>query len=220
MVPPHRERREIPLGDYACVMTPSSGAGRGPVVTSIAVPITARGHRSPDEQMMVRFPGIYRASAGIVRRFLRPDMRLRRWFVRRAVVSGWAAAQRRDFELMLLRYSPDVLYEADAGFQALGVPGAARGRAEMANVIVEILDAWDRQELAPVLVVDLADSLIVLGRTRVHGPASGIELDIELAQLLTLERGLVTRERDFNHWDDALRAASLDPTALDLPGRR
>jgi hypothetical protein len=163
---------------------------------------------------------MYRALAGLVLQFLRPDMRLRRWFLRRAVVSGWAAAQRRDFELMLLRYAPDVLYEADAGFQALGVSSVARGRAEMANVLVELFDAWDRQELAPVLVVDLSKSLIVLGRTQVHGPASGIELDLEIAQLLTLERGLVTSERDFNHWDDALRAASLDPAALDLPGRR
>ncbi len=169
---------------------------------------------------MVRFPGMYRASAGLILCFLRPDMRLRRWFVRRAVVSGWAAVQRRDFELTLLRYAPDVLYDADTGFQALGVPGAARGRGEMANVLVELLDVWDRLELAPVLVVDLANSLIVLGRTRVHGPASGIELDLEIAQLLTLKRGLVTHERDFNHWDDALRAASLDPAALDLPGRR
>lgn len=234
-VAPHRERREGLFGGYACVMAPSrgghetgirrsdraeAGVRNRAVVTSIAVGSTARGHRSLDEKMMVRFPGMYRAWAGLVLRFLRPDMRLRRWFVRRAVVSGWAAAQRRDFELMLLRYAPDVLYDADAGFQALGVPGAARGRAEMANVLVELLDVWDRQELAPVLVVDLARSLIVLGRTRVHGPASGIELDLEIAQLLTLERGLVTRERDFNHWDDALRAASLDPAALDLPSRR
>jgi hypothetical protein len=167
---------------------------------------------------MVRFPGAYRASAALVLRFLRPDARLRRWFVRRAVVSGWAAAQRRDFELMLLRYAPDVVFEADPGFQALGVSGAARGRGEMARVLVEILDVWDRSEFAPVVVVDLAESLIVLGRSRVHGPASGIELEFELAQLLTVERGLVTHERDFGRWHDALRAASLDSAALDLPG--
>jgi hypothetical protein len=54
----------------------------------------------------------------------------------------------------------------------------------------------------------------------VHGPASGIELELEFAQLLTIERGLVTHERDFGRWDDALHAAALDPAALDLPGRR
>jgi len=197
-----------------------SDVGNRPVVTSIAGALTARPYRSPDEHVMVRFPGMYRLSAALILGFLRPDTRLRRWFVRRAVVSGWAAAQRRDFELMLLRYAPDVVFEADAGFQALGVPGTARGRAEMARVMVELLDVWDRLELAPLVVVDFAKSLIVLGRSRVHGPASGIELEFEPAQLLTLERGLVTHERDFNRWDDALGAASLDSDALEIPGRR
>ncbi len=87
-------------------------------------------------------------------------------------------------------------------------------------MLVEILEVWDRFELAPAVIVDLADSLIVLGASRVHGRASGIELDFEVAQLLTIERGLVTRERDFFRWDDALRAAALDRGALDLPGRR
>ena len=61
------------------------------------------------------------------------------------------------------------------------------------------------------------DSLIVLGGSRLHGRGSGIELETEVAQLLRIERGLVARERDFFSWDDALRAAALDPGALDLP---
>jgi hypothetical protein len=125
--------------------------------------------------------------------------------------------QRRDFELMLVRYAPTIVFDADAGLQALGVPGSARGRAEMASVLTEILDVFDRFELAPAMVVDLGNSLIVLGATRVHGQGSGIELETQVAQLLTLERGLVVRERDFFTWDAALRAAALDPAALNLP---
>jgi hypothetical protein len=169
---------------------------------------------------MVRFPSAYRASSALIRGFVRPEAWVRRRFLRHAVISGWAAAQRRDFELMLLRYAPDVVYEADAGLQALGVPGSARGRGEMASVLAEILDVWDRFELAPAVLVDLADSLIVLGAGRVRGAGSGIELDLEVAQLLTMERGLVVHERDFFRWDDALRAARLDPAELHLPGRR
>jgi hypothetical protein len=194
--------------------------GNGPVV----IPIEALGHSRPsrsfDEHLTVRFPSLYRASAALVVRFLRPETWVRRWFLRHAVVSGWAAVQRRDFELMLVRYAPDVVLEADAGFQALGVPGSARGRGGMAHAMVEILDVWDRLEVVPVVLVDLDKCLIVLGRSRVHGPASGIELELEFAQLLTIERGLVTHERDFGRWDDALHAAALDPAALDLPGRR
>jgi hypothetical protein len=119
---------------------------------------------------------------------------------------------------MLVRYAPNVVYDADAGLQALGVPGSARGREQMAGVLKEILDVFDRFALAPALVVDLGESLIVLGASRVHGQRSGIELETEVAQLLTLERGLVVRERDFFRWDDALRAAALDPATLHLRG--
>jgi len=65
---------------------------------------------------------------------------VRRRFLRHPVVSGHAAAQRRDFELMLVRYAPDVVFEADAGLQTLGVPASAQGRAEMARVVVEVQD--------------------------------------------------------------------------------
>jgi hypothetical protein len=119
---------------------------------------------------------------------------------------------------MLVRYASSVVYDADAGLQALGVPGSARGRAEMASVLVEILDVFDRFELVPALVVDLGESLIVLGATRIHGQGSGIELETQVAQLLTLKGGLVVSERDFFRWDDALRAAALDPAVVNLPG--
>jgi hypothetical protein len=169
---------------------------------------------------MVRFPRCYQAFAALLVRFVRPEAGVRRRFVRRRVASGHAAAQRRDFELMLVRYAPDVVFEADTGLQTLGVPGSARGREEMVRVIVEIMGVWDRFELAPTAALDLGNSLIVLGAWRLHGPGSGIELESEFAQLITIERGLVAHERDFTMWDDALRAAGLDSTALDLPGRR
>jgi hypothetical protein len=44
------------------------------------------------------------------------------------------------------------------------------------------------------------------------------KLETEVAQLLTIERGLVARERDFFSWDDALRAAGIPTVVVD--GRR
>jgi ketosteroid isomerase-like protein len=141
--------------------------------------------------------------------------------LRHAVLSGWEALARRDFEVMLVRYAPDVVYEADARFQSLGIPASARGRGEMAHVLEEIIDVWDRLVLAPTAIVDLGgESVIGLGTNRGRGQRSGIEIEGEFAQLLTTKRGLVVHERDFSWWDDALRAAGLDPAALDMPARR
>jgi len=165
---------------------------------------------------MVRFPGWYRAGARLLLGAVQPEARIRRRFLRHAVASGWAAVQRHDFEPMLLRYAPDVVFQADAGLQTLGVPGSARGRKEMALVLAEIVDVFDRFEIAPKVTVDLGDSLVVLGANRVYVRGSSIAMETETAQLLTLERGLVTRERDFFSWDDALRAAGLDPAVLGL----
>jgi hypothetical protein len=187
-------------------------------VTAVAPPGAPRRSRSLEERLIVGFPGFYRVASASLLGLVRPQTRARRRFLCHAVASGWAAVQRRDFEPMLVRYAPGVLFEADAGLQALGVPGSARGRAAMASVLAEILDVFDRFELAPALVVDLGESLIVLGASRVHAQGSGIELETQVAQLLTLKRGLVVSERDFFRWDDALHAAALDPAVLDLAG--
>jgi hypothetical protein len=124
-------------------------AGCGPVVTPVAPAGAPRPSRSLEERFIVSFPSFYRVATALLLGLVRPQTRARRHFLRHAVASGWAAVQRRDFELMLVRYAPSVVYDADAGLQALGVPGSARGRAEMASVLGEILDVFDRFELAP-----------------------------------------------------------------------
>jgi hypothetical protein len=200
----------------------AADAGSGAAVTLIASAGAPRRSRSLEERLIMRVPSSYRVGAALSRRLFRSDAWVRRRFVRHAVMSGWAAVQRRDFELAVMRYAPDVVFEADAGLQTLGIPGSARGRAEMARVLAHIFDVFDRFEIAPAAIVDLSSEplIVVLGANRMHFPGSGLELEGEVAQVLTLERGLVARERDFARWDDALHAAGLDATALDLLRRR
>ena len=62
---------------------------------------------------MVLFPGLWKRQARLFLG-LSPRSRLRRALLRRAVVSGWAAFNRGDYELMLVRYAPDV--ELSLGF--------------------------------------------------------------------------------------------------------
>ena len=48
---------------------------------------------------------------------------------------------------------------------------------------------------------------------------SGLELEREFAQLVTLRGALVAREQVWFAWDKGLRAAGLDPDVIALPKR-
>ena len=165
---------------------------------------------------MVRFPGAWRALSALAFRVFSPRSRLRRAWLRRSVVSGHAAASRRDYELMLVRYSPDVEVEADTGFEALGVGGTFRGHDGFVKWIQAFGEAWERWGVRPAAVLDLGDQVLVLGAFRLPGNVSGLELEQEFAQLITLRRGLATHQQEFMSWDRGLRAAGLDPDAIAL----
>ena len=166
---------------------------------------------------MVRFPGAWEALVGLALRLLEPRSRLRRVLLRRAVVSGWDAISRRDFELMLVRYAPDVELETEPAFEALGLGGTFRGHDGLLRAIQEFTEAWERWEFRPATVLDLGDRLLALGTVRLPGTASGLELERQIAQLMTRRGGLVAHEQDFLAWDTGLRAAGLDPDAVALP---
>lgn len=141
---------------------------------------------------MVRFPGAYRALALWGLRLFGPRSRLRRTVLRRTVVSGLDAASRRDYELMLVRYAPDVENEFDAEFKALGLGGTFRGHDGMLEMIRAFGEAWERWEIRPSAVLDLGDQVLVLSALQLPGNVSGLELEQEFAQLITLRGGLVT----------------------------
>ena len=168
---------------------------------------------------MVRFPGAFRAQAALVIRFVAPRTRLRRTLLRRAIASGWAAANRGDFELMLVRYAPDVEIAWDPAYEAFGMTGPFHGHDGVLEMIRGIADAWARYELRPVAVVDLGDRAVSLGTLRLPGNVSGLEFESEISQLQVPCGGLIAHQHDFLSWDDGLRAAGLDPEAIALPPR-
>jgi hypothetical protein len=178
-----------------------------------------RRSRNLEERLMVRFPGGWRALSALALRLLSPRSRLRRALLRRAVVSGWDAATRYDYELMLVRYARDVEIEFDSDFEALGLGGTFRGHDGMVKVIGAFEEAWERRESLPALILDLGDRLLNLGTFRLPGTASGLEFEREFAQLSTPRGGLVARDQYFFGWDRGLRAAGLDPDAIALPSR-
>jgi ketosteroid isomerase-like protein len=160
----------------------------------------------------VRFRGIWRWLSALGARRLGPHSRLRRATLRRQIRSGWDAAARRDFDLMLVRYSPDVEWEFDPDFEALGLGGTFHGHEGALRMIDAFGEAWEGWEMEAQAVVDLgSDTFVGLGRFRMPGTVSGMEWDREYGQVLTIRDGLCVREQDFFGWDKALRAAGLDP---------
>ena len=177
---------------------------------------------------MVRFPALYRALAALVLRLLGPRSRLRRASVRRQFVSGWAAFSRRDFESVLVRYASDAEFEYDAGEQSMGwewtqsgLGGTFRGHEGMLDALSELTEVWDSWEFEPAYILDLGDRMLSLGFFRAQARASGVRLEHEFAQLVTLREGLVARDGPTGPmpWEDGLRAAGLDPDAIALPSR-
>ena len=167
---------------------------------------------------MVRFPSLYRRLSALVFG-LSPRSRLRRAFLRRAVVSGWAAFARRDFELMLVRYAPDVEVEFQPGLQTLDLGGTYHGHAGLVEGLSKLFEVLDALKAEPAYILDLGNSLLNLAFNRARGRASGVPVEQTVAQLLAAREGLVTREQSFFSWEEGMRAAGLDPNAITLPSR-
>lgn len=191
---------------------------RDVVITEVQYSGPPRRSRNFEERFLVRFPSLFRRGALILSR-LSPRSRLRRAFLRRALVSGWAAVSRRDFELRRVFFAPDVESELPPGTQTLGLSGVFRGDAAMEQAIGEFADSWDSWELVPAYILDLGDRVLNLGFFRARGQASGVQLEQEYAQLVTVREGLVTRDEGWFSWEEGLQAAGLDPNAIALPKR-
>jgi ketosteroid isomerase-like protein len=166
---------------------------------------------------MVRFPSLYRRSVALVLG-LSPGSRVRRAFLRRAVVSGWAAFSRRDFKLMLVRYAPDVEVEFQSGLQTLDFGGTYHGHAGLVEGLSKLFEVLP-SEAEPAYVLDLGNRFLNLVLVRARARASGVPLEQTVGQLLTVRDGLVTREQSFFSWEEGMRAAGLDPNAIALPSR-
>jgi ketosteroid isomerase-like protein len=175
---------------------------------------TTRRRRTLDERVFVRFPALARlALAGGAR--LRPGSRLRRALVSRSLSQGYAAGNRRDFDVLLLGADPAIDYRAvsagPGGGPAPDLVGHHYGHAGYLHVWRVMLDGFADLTLEPEEVLDLGDRLIATVRMRGHGSGSGVPFDQTLFQVFTLRRGLAVKQEDFAERAEALAAAGLDP---------
>jgi ketosteroid isomerase-like protein len=189
------------------------------VITRVQRSGPPRRSRNLEERIFVRFPFVLRRLALVISR-LSPRSRVRRVLLRRALVSGWASFDRRDYELNFLSFAPDAEFEFEfpPSLQPLGLAGSFRGHEGRIEALNKLFEVWS-SELEPAYMIDLDDRLLNLGFWHTQARASGIPLEQELAQLVTLRDGLIVRDQTFFSWEEGLRAAGLKPDAIALPLR-
>ena len=180
-----------------------------PVVTHVKGPLPTG--RTFTDRLVVRFPRIARTALALGMRFTTPRSWIRRDGLKRVLRSGWAAAPRKDWELMLTRYSPDVVWGIPEEFEGLGFAESYRGHEGLREGFEQFAEAFESWELRPERALDFGDRVLALGEFRGKARLSGVEWAQDFSQLVTLRRGLVVRDQFFYSWEQGFRAAGLDP---------
>jgi ketosteroid isomerase-like protein len=177
----------------------------------LAVSSTTR-PRSLVERILIRLPILSRALALAWSR-LPPRSRLRRALTVFNLRRAYEAANRRDFDILLLSLDPEIELQFDespvGGMLPPDLVGVHHGHEGYVRVWKAGLEAADDYRMEPEEVIDFGDRLLVAGRQRGRGTNSGIPFDEPLLSLFTLRRGLVVRLKDFATRDKALEAAGL-----------
>jgi ketosteroid isomerase-like protein len=170
--------------------------------------VEPRARRRLEERVALRFPRLLAFGAALIWR-LPVRSRLRQVVVRRAVMCGWEAMNRVDFESGLALYHEGVESIFDPAGRALGfedVRGRGARTEMLARVYAEFRDF--RFEPGELIYVD-HDHLLVVGRMRGAGLASGAAFETEWANLWTISAGKVVRDEVFRRTSAALEAAGL-----------
>jgi ketosteroid isomerase-like protein len=165
-------------------------------------------HRSLDQRLFVRFPALYRLLADAVSR-LSPRSRLRRLMLTRSVGLAYAAANRRDFDLVLVGWDPGSEYHPSGDLLPPDLEAVFHGHDGYRRLWRYWLDAFEDIRWDPEEILDLGDKMLVATQQRGHGSGSGVAVSEPVFQLFTFRRGLVVRQEDFLDRSKALEAAGL-----------
>jgi len=183
------------------------------VVRGTRIPLPPLGERasqrrSLDQRLFVLFPALYRLVAD---RFMRlsPRSRFRRLMLAGFMTRVYAAANRRDFEVVLLGWDPGSEYRPSAELMPPDLEPVFHGHEGYLRLWRYWLDAFEDIRWDPEEMLDFGGRLLVTTQQRGHGSGSGVSVTEPVFQLFTLRRGLVVRQEDFLDRSEALAAAGL-----------
>ena len=173
--------------------------------------LTTRRRRTLDERVFVRFPALYRGFAFLWSRLPRRS-RLRRLILLRLTAQATSAANRRDFDVLLTGFDPQIDFRVVGGAWGMVAPdvvGHHRGHAGYREVWRQVLEAFEDWTLEPVELIDLGHCLVGVTRMSGHGSGSGVPVSQSVFQVYTFRRGLVVKQEDFGNREEALEAAGV-----------
>jgi len=175
-----------------------------PVTTTVGPNVTLRKRRTMDERLVVRWPWLYARAARAFER-MRPGSRIRRSLLCRSVLSAWGAWSRGDLEVVLVRYSPNVVLDAIPNMIGAGMPHTYEGHDGIRRLSDDWREAWEEIRVVPVEIVDFGVCALTYGRGRVQARGLDIDFEYDVYSVVWWEDGLVVRHRDFTDRMEAMR---------------
>jgi ketosteroid isomerase-like protein len=166
--------------------------------------------RTLDERVLVRVPALYRLLAAVLWR-LRRRSRPRRLIVGYSIQRGYAALNRRDYEVVLMRSDPDVEYRPSGSVMPPDLEAVFYGHDGYRKLWRRWFDAFEDLRWDPEEILDFGDRLLVTASLRGHGSGSGVAVNEPVFQLFRIRRGLSISQEDFTDRDQALEAAAVEP---------
>jgi ketosteroid isomerase-like protein len=166
--------------------------------------------RALDEHLGVRFPGLLRWSGKALFR-LPPRSRLRQTILARLITRAYAAANRRDFELILTANDPGSYeYHPSADYLPPDMDTVYYGHDGYRRFWRQWLEAFEDIRWDPEEMIDFGAKTLVTTRQSGHGSGSGVAVSQPVHQVFTFRGGLVIRQEDFSDRSKALEAAGLE----------
>ena len=164
--------------------------------------------RSVDERVFLQFPVVYRLLASALT-WLPRRSRFRRALLARRIRQAYAAANRHDFDAVLLGWDRQGEYRPSAEMTPPDMETSFQGHDGYLRLWRYWLDAFEDIRWDPQEILDLGQKLVVTTRQAGHGSGSGVAVSKPVFQLFELRRGLVVRQHDFLDRSSALQAAGL-----------
>jgi ketosteroid isomerase-like protein len=185
---------------------PLQGIEAAPIALPRSTP--ARQRRSLEDRLTIRFPAGLRLVSGALMR-LSPRSRLRRALVARRIVQTYAAVNRRDFEVILAGFDPEIEYRPSIELMPPDLEAVSRGHDGFRRLWGYWMDAFADLRWDPEEILDFGDRILVAAQQSGRGTGSGVAVGVSVFQLFTVRGGLVIRQEDFLERSQALHAAGL-----------